>query len=270
MFHYYHEPWGPWWEMIRPHLELKKIEPDKYIATYSYSDADLQKFRYAHLADITRLQVLIEYGGVYADMDTLFVEPIPEKLFHRSFVMGREKLGSTPAAKQAGGSLCNAFMMGEIGAPFARLWFTRIYDNFDGSWNGHSTLLPYILSKEHPELIHIEPERSFFSYDWTRRGIRTLFQKPVQSIAGIYSIHLWCHLWWDAGRTDFSYFHSGRITPEYIRFSSSAYAVLARNFLPPEAGNSWFSYEVQRFKALLENGRIVLQRILRKAAEAGF
>jgi hypothetical protein len=270
MFHYYHEPWGHWWEMIRPHLELKKIEPDKYIATYSYSDADLQKFRYAHLADITRLQVLIEYGGVYADMDTLFVKPIPEQLFHKSFVMGREKLDSTPAAKQAGGSLCNAFMMGEIGAPFAKLWFARIYDKFDGSWNGHSTLLPYTLSKEQPELIHIEPERSFFPYDWTRTGIKALFQMNAQSMDGVYSIHLWCHLWWDIGRTDLSYFHSGRITPDYIRFSSSAYAVLARNFLPHEAVGTRLGFEVQRFKAFLEKKKIKLHNILGKGTNTAY
>ena len=35
----------------------------------------------SHEADFVRLDALIAHGGVYADIDTLFVHPVPARLF---------------------------------------------------------------------------------------------------------------------------------------------------------------------------------------------
>ncbi len=47
----------------------------------------------------------------------------------------------------------------------------------------------------------------------------------------IYSMHLWAHLWWDEGRTDFTDFHAGLLTEAFIRSEDTTYNVLARQFL---------------------------------------
>ena len=118
-FHCQHEPWGEYWDRIRPLLTVRPIEPDPFIAAYRYRDPELERLRYAHFTDVARLKVIAEHGGVYADMDTLFVAPLPRSFFQRSFIMGREAVDLDAAAQAAGGSLCNAWMMGEEGAPFA-------------------------------------------------------------------------------------------------------------------------------------------------------
>lgn len=147
MFHCHHMPWGPWWDKIAPALQLQKIEPDKFISSFSYNDPNIGKYRYAHLSDIARLEILIKYGGIYADIDTLFIKELPERLFDHDFVMGHEKVDwKAEAARAAGGSLCNAFMMGAPGSDFARLLLARTYESFNGTWNAHSTFLPYQLS----------------------------------------------------------------------------------------------------------------------------
>lgn len=261
MFHYKHEPWGEWWDRIRPSLHLNKIEPDRFMATFQYTDAKLNQYRYAHLADIARLEILVKYGGVYTDIDTIFINRFPEHFYKHPFVMGREKVDwNSETAKQAGGSLCNAVIMSKPNAPFAKLWLAKTYECFDGSWCGHSTHLPFKLSKEHPDLIHIEDECSFFAFDWTQAGIRDIFKRPLKSSAGIYSIHLWSHLWWERDRTDFSIFHAGRLTPEYVRFSNSTYATLARRFLPAEILLRKSHFFVQQFKAFKENIGFALQK----------
>jgi len=265
MFHYHYMPWGYWWDMIAPALQLKKIEPDKFISSFSYPDSNIGQYRYAHLSDIARLEILIKYGGIYADIDTLFIKELPDRLFEKKFVMGMEKVDwEEAAARAAGGSICNAFIMGEPGADFAKQWLVRIYEEFDGTWSRHSTFLPYQLSREYPELIHVEPQQSFFFYDWTRKGIEGVFEKPWSNINEVYNVHLWSHMWWDRKRIDVSSFHAGRLTPEYIRFSKSAYAELARPFLPEYEPCNRLLFEKQRINAILEKGKFFYQKCLKK------
>ena len=236
-FHCQHEPWGEYWERIRPALKIRHIEPDSFIASFRYKDPAIERLRYAHITDVARLKVIEEHGGIYADMDTLFVSPVPAPFFERSFVMGKEKtdLGDA-ASREAGGSLCNAWMMGEPGAPFAREWLARLKETFDGTWNAHSCLAPYRLSREHPDWIHVEPERSFFYFDYNAPGLRDIFMRRVADLAGIYSIHLWSHRWWNANLRGPITFHAGRLTPAYIRHADTTYAEVARNVLPPDLG----------------------------------
>jgi len=85
------EPWGPWWDRIKPKLKLRRIEPDQFISNYSYKDASLKPYKYAHLEDIARLDILLQEGGIYADIDILFLQPIPKDWFSRQFILGEEK-----------------------------------------------------------------------------------------------------------------------------------------------------------------------------------
>jgi hypothetical protein len=105
-------------------------------------------------------------------------------------------------------------------------------DAFDGSWSNHSTILPQKLSTEHPDLIHVEPVRSFYYHSWTRKDIEKLFRGYDPDYSGIISIHLWSHLWWSKSRRDFSNFHAGLLTEDLIREVDTTYNVIARRFLP--------------------------------------
>ena len=254
MFHCKNVPWGDYWERIKPALTIVPIEPDSFISAYRYRDPERDRFRYAHLADIARLQILAEHGGIYADMDTLFVSPLPARFFQQSFVMGKEHVHWTPAAREAGGSLCNAWMMGEPGAPFVREWLSRTFESFDGSWNAHSCLLPFRLSREHPEWIHVEPERSFFNFDFGVDGLRDIFKRRVHNLDGVFSMHLWTHVWWDARERSRAFFHSGRLTPAYVSHADTTYAAVARRFLPDDvAGQESRTWRREQLSAGVEN-----------------
>ena len=81
--HHKQLPWGPWWERIQPaparSVEVDLVE-EVLAADYSHG-ARPAEYRYAHHADFIRLDALIEHGGVYADIDTIFVRPFPDELF---------------------------------------------------------------------------------------------------------------------------------------------------------------------------------------------
>jgi hypothetical protein len=231
-FHHY-EPYGPYWERIRPHLKPVRVEPIPRIAhfRYGFRNRGCTRYRYAHHSDFIRLDKLLELGGIYADMDTLFVNPFPSRLYEKSFVLGRENEICT-ADGQRHPSLCNALILSEPRASFARLWRDEMDQVFNGSWSNHSTLLPQKLSVENPELIHIEPPRSFYKHMWTQEGIRNLLEGCDPDFSDVYSMHLWAHLWWSKRRRDYSDFHAGLLTESFIREKDTTYNIAARPFLP--------------------------------------
>ena len=231
--HCLHQPWGALWELILPRIEVVPIDPAAVPGEHAYDDPAIARFSYAHQADFIRLQILLEHGGVYADMDTLFVRRPEPALFAHPCVMGRERL-DVAAAGDCRGSLCNALIMAEPKAAFIQLWLDAMPAAFDGSWSNHSTFLPYRLSQAHPALIHVEPESRFFSLDWTPQGIGDLFERAVALPEDTLSLHLWAHLWWDRARTDFSRFSADRLTAGYVRAAHTTYARLAQRFLPDE------------------------------------
>jgi len=242
-FHYHHEPHGPLWAAIKPRLALRRMDAVTPLTGYSYSDAGVAAFRYAHVADFLRLEILIAEGGTYADMDSLFLRPFPQNWRSLSCIMGRERPPAVPGVE---GSLCNALIAAEPGAPFCRLWLDRMAGAFDGSWSNHSTILPYRLAQTHPELIHIEPEASFFALDWTPEGLRDLFLRSVALPDKAYSLHLWSHLWFDAERRDFSLFSGDLLTIDYLAFAQTSYARHARAFMPEGARASRLRHMAQR------------------------
>ncbi len=236
LFFYHHEPYGPYWELAKRRVVPLRIASKHRISfsRYGLKNRACWKYRYAHQSDFIRLEKLLEYGGVYADIDTLFVQPFPEELWKHDFVLGQEGdivCADTGEKRQ---SLCNALIMAKKDAAFGRIWLERMHPAFNGTWSNHSTLLPFELSQRYPGLIHIEPARSFYRHLWTPHGLHLLLQGCDRDFHGIYSMHLWAHLWWSENRRDFSAFHAAMISEKFIREIDTTYNVIARKFLPPE------------------------------------
>jgi hypothetical protein len=233
-FYYHHEPYGPYWNLAKRRITPVKVELTDFITNFRYGfrNRACKKYSYAHHSDFIRLEKLIDHGGIYADIDTIFVRKIPDGLFEKPFVLGRENDITRQVTGRTRASLCNAFIMSQKEAAFARIWLSSMKEAFDGSWSNHSTLLPQELSERHPELIHIEPASTFYKHMWTRSGIYTLLEGCDRTFDGIVSMHLWSHLWWSRKRRDFSDFHGGLLTEEYIRDVDTTYNIIARKYLP--------------------------------------
>jgi hypothetical protein len=237
-FHYRHEPYGDWWDAIKPRLRLRKLDdrnalpdPSRYEETAEGRLIRDRGWAYAHEADFLRLAILLEEGGVYADMDSLFVRPLPPHLFAERFVLGEEgPLRGEDGVLQP--SLCNALMLAQPGATFARRWLETMAESFDGTWSRHSNQAATRLWAEMPEEVHVVPQPYFYKHAATVPGVRALFEGRDRDVTDVYSLHLWAHLWWDEWRKDFTSVHAGMITPEQIRSVDTTYNLLARRFLP--------------------------------------
>lgn len=264
-FHYKHLPYGKWWDRIKDKLTLNEVSTDNFVSNYAYEDKTIGQYRYAHVSDIVRLEMLDKFGGIYADMDTLFINPVPTWFFSKEYIMGKEKVDYTQVAGvEAGGSLCNAWIASAPGAEFGKIWLDKIKEEFDGTWSAHSTFLPYKLSQEYPDLIHVEPETSFFSLDWTQEGVKSIFENQVEVKPNNYSLHLWSHLWWSKTRLHYTTFHAGKITENYVKFAPTTFSSIARRFLPPGSVASYWLFRVQSKFAPIDRFLILLNYKFRK------
>ena len=197
-FHYEYEPSGYWWERAKPYLHLNRVKAPKSILGHRVE-------HFAHQADILRLEILREHGGIYLDSDIICINPF-KPLLKYDFVMGTE----------AGIGLCNAVILSPVNAPFLSRWFEG-YRNFnDLSWNRFSVRLPYQLAKKNPSLIHVEDEFSFFFpmyarylqtlYFWKSPNLPHIFagmkflknykERQFAILERAYTTHLWEQFWW--------------------------------------------------------------------------
>jgi hypothetical protein len=175
-FYYKHEPYGEWWERAKQYITPIQVEPPTEIFGNPVN-------QYAHQADVIRLQLLIEEGGIYIDSDTLCLKSFEPLLnlsgSNGSFIMGMEG--------KNGNKLCNAIMLSEKNAEFPKIWLSN-YTNFDDdNWAGHSIELPYELSKKHPELLTVMDYKSFTWPLYHSEHLRWFYRNGVSYIDCDYS-----------------------------------------------------------------------------------
>jgi hypothetical protein len=232
MFHCDELPYGFYWDLARPLVDLHRIAPVAAVTEFPYADPVVRHYSYAHQADFVRLDVLAEHGGVYADIDTLFVAPPPGDLWESPCVLGREADVFDPRVAQSRPSVSNALVMAEPGARFVERWRAEIGAALDGSWSAHSCFLADDLSRRLADAVRVEPERTFHAFPPTPDGLRRLLVEHETDLTDIVSIHLAAHLWWEESRRDFSAVYARQIDEQWIRAGACTYAAAAQRFLP--------------------------------------
>jgi len=116
-FYYEFEPFGYWWEQSKKYLTLEKIIPPNEIFGNTL-------YHYAHKADIIRLKMLNERGGIYLDIDTICLKSFKD-LFEYDFIMGTQmNKGETEIY-----GLCNAVILARPNSNFGLKWYES-YKNF--------------------------------------------------------------------------------------------------------------------------------------------
>jgi hypothetical protein len=208
-FFFQYEPEGEHWEKAKPYLNLIPVKPPTEIFGNPLCHP-------AHQSDVMRLMILIQYGGIYLDLDTICVKPFDD-LLHHKFVIGQQGTGYHLDG------LCNAVLLSEKNARFASVWLSN-YKNFrskgaDEFWDEHSILVPlklcpfFCLSDD----VHIEPFTSFHfpHYDI---HLEKLFAGDHE-FPKAYCHHLWESLSWDRYLKNLSIDHIQSVDSYYNRIA---------------------------------------------------
>ena len=178
--HYEHEPYGKFWDYL---VENDIIVKHPHTAPNKIYDKQLHHF--AHKSDITRLQVLYKYGGIYLDMDTITFKSFDNLIHKKKFIMAQQHPWEY--------GLCNAVMISPKHSPFCKV-FLESYKSFNGgeqkdeNWDFHSVRNIKTLAKTYSQYIEVLQHEKFFKYDWNNIDI---FFSEYPDITNSYCLHLW-------------------------------------------------------------------------------
>jgi Glycosyltransferase sugar-binding region containing DXD motif len=206
------EPSGQWWERARPYLNLIPVKAPEEIFGIPLRHP-------AHKADVLRLQVLLETGGIYLDLDVLCLRPFAA-LQKFDVVLGEE----------CGVGLCNAVILAKPNAQFIQRWLEGYRTFSADDWNGHSVRLPMRLAREMPEHIHIvDCQKFFWPMYWEQHRFEFFLNSGSTFCSNSFCVHLW-----EAVTSRLLQ----RLTPPDLWASESEFCILARKYLPPDLGRN--------------------------------
>ena len=210
--HYTHlprpEPNGShWWHEAKKFATLRHVLPPTSIWGRPL-------LHYAHQSDVLRLQVVERWGGIYLDMDSISVRPLPPELRAQSALLGIQDTprGGTTREHARWYGLCNAIFAAEPGAPFIKQWLEE-YRSFnssgrDGQWDLLSVRRPADMYDERCpndrcpavhggqcELLRALPSQAFFPVGWAHVE-KAMFDASrwswgARALRRSYAIHLW-------------------------------------------------------------------------------
>lgn len=215
LFHLDSEPVGPYWDAIRPSLEIvPTVAPDSIYGRRLNHPA--------HKSDVVRLNKLLDSGGVYLDLDTVCRKPWDDLFKHPAVLGLQENLDGTFG-------LCNAVVMSEPGNSFLSEWLGNYRDFSDDSWDEFSVRLPLRMARVGEDRrsgrtdVHVEPPGSFFKPSCIPYHLKDLFEKDVP-FPDAYGHHLWDSMVRDR--------YCSRLTEKIIREVDTSYNKTVRDFLP--------------------------------------
>lgn len=174
--HYVHLPTGFYWDMLVGVVEIRRIEEIDSIFGQPVT-------HYAHKADVARLRALLEFGGIYLDLDMISLSSFDHLLDH-DFVMGQE-------GEDGRIGLCNAVILASKESKFLKIWYES-YSTFNSSlWSYHSVVLPNEIAAQHPSEITILGHKAFFWPMWDKKALDVMYTKHSYDYQDNLAVHLW-------------------------------------------------------------------------------
>lgn len=187
-------------EPIRDLVEVREYDPPPFVGN--------QTLEYAqYRADLARLHILREHGGIYLDTDLLLIRPLHD-LRSRDFVAGIE----------SDDAICGAALMAEPGTNFLGHWLEAFEHGLSrGVWAYQCVNTPHEIACRRPDLITLLHKDTFAPFDFSRNW---LFDEVQPSLpARTRGLHVWETFWRD---------HLGHVDEAFMARSSSLFAVSYR------------------------------------------
>lgn len=142
------EPLGELWAMIKRDSRVKVISRDFPNSVYG---EPLVKF-VSHASDYLRADVLLRYGGVYADWDVIFLQKLPSLV--------RRHNATACVDWPATGSFPDVFNLGVLvaapGSPYLRFFLESYRWYLDNDWSYNAIHMPYKVYEKNPQTLNVD------------------------------------------------------------------------------------------------------------------
>lgn len=152
---------------------LRRQTPVECIKTRGFDEIFGNSVRkFAHKADVIRLEALLKHGGIYLDLDVYTVRSFAP-LLNFETVLGIE--GGAPPLDRQG--LCNGVILAEPNSSFLRRWYEAYRDFSDEQWASLSVQMPFRLAQRHPEDLLVLDPFAFFYPMWDAEGLKMVHSR---------------------------------------------------------------------------------------------
>lgn len=188
------------WERIKPYVEIVKVDPPLHHNGY-----DLEYVQYQ--ADVLRLKILYEQGGIYLDTDMLLLKPI-DIAYEGDCVLSPDTL-ENPQSINAG------FIAAVAYSPFIRRWLKAFEVN--DTWAYGAVVLPWELLKKSDAGVTLVCAEDFLPFDWRDKSILT----SDAYFGSACCVHMWETIWANDLKD---------VNDYYLRTSDSEFARLFRKY----------------------------------------
>lgn len=173
-------PKGFWWEKTKDLVEIVKVTAPEKIGKKNI-------IKIPHKADILKMFVLHNKGGIYLDIDTITIRNYNNLLLNNNFVISQE---ITECGRNMGFS--NAVMMSYKNSKFLNIWMNN-YEKFfnPNGWQEASTILPQMIYSKfnNKEDILVLPPDCFVRPSF--RKLENIFENEYEIPKNLLVLHLW-------------------------------------------------------------------------------
>ena len=169
---------NPNWYMVKDLFEVRHVDLPTEIG-----GVPLTHIQYK--ADVLRLRILQEHGGIYLDTDSLLLKPLTP-------LVGPEMV----LARESPDSLAMSPIIAKPGADFIGKWLDRIPAALEvGTWAYHAVNLPVEISKEC--LCDIRPQHEFFPFDLRHNYLfdEGRADEHIKRLGDPYALHVYETYW---------------------------------------------------------------------------
>ncbi|KAH9499838.1 hypothetical protein Btru_076747 [Bulinus truncatus] len=142
------KPYGDLWDQVRQNPRVKLIHRDFPNAVYG----EPIKLFASHASDYLRADILLRYGGVYADWDVIFLQEIPIDIrFHNTTAnVDWPETGAFPDVFNLG------VLVSAPGAPYLRHFLESYRWYLDRHWSYNAIHMPYKVFEKKPQTLNVD------------------------------------------------------------------------------------------------------------------
>jgi hypothetical protein len=212
-FYYNEEPKdNPHWEAMKAIVTMVKVDPP--------TEIDGIELKYPqYQADVYRLQMLRDHGGIYLDTDTFLLKPLTG-LMENMTTMGVDQLDESGSPKSVGIGV----IVAKKGDRLFDLWLSKIPEYLKtGVWSSHAVDLPLDLWESDKNLFNLILKDRFTPFGWEDKYILGNDKSKLSLLSQSYAVHMWNTIW--ASELNL-------IDEAYMQESDSLFANLFRKHVP--------------------------------------
>lgn len=173
------------WELLKNIVTINHVDLNEYIDKYKFES-------YQYYADILRMEILIQQGGIYMDLDILSLQSY--SIFLDQTTIGVEKMDENDENVV---SLSNAIILAKPYDPFIIEWYNQMLTCVDEkNWAYHAVVLPKLILEKNNYDVRVVNKKTFIPFCY--RDTFIFENKKIDKWVDLNescTIHLWETLW---------------------------------------------------------------------------